>query len=163
MDPKTTLSDLEAFAQTCIAAHRYPGDAHFFTPFKCDTCGVVPFKLTIEHHTGSKKGNFRGTITGRCSECGETKRVFSFTGTHREPLREEKPACKCGHTEFVVAECERIERDSSSASARAAVGTRHWSIRTRMYRIATALRAQNPSDGSRNHRFPSVDTVHQGN
>ena len=111
MDPKTTLSDLEAFAQECIAAHRYPGDAHFFTPFKCDTCGVVPFELTIEHHTGSKKGNFRGTITGRCSECGVSKRVFSFTGKHREPLREEKPACKCGHTEFTVAECERIERD----------------------------------------------------
>ena len=111
MDPKPTLSDLEAYARKCIAAHRYPGDAHFFTPFRCDTCGVVPFELTIEHHTGSKKGNFRGTITGRCSECGDTKRLFSFTGQHRKPLREEKPACTCGHTEFVVAECERIERD----------------------------------------------------
>lgn len=111
MDPKPTLSDLEAFARTCIAAQRYPGDAHFFKPFRCDTCGVVPFELSIEHHTGSKKGNFRGTITGRCSECGDTKRVFSFTGKHREPLREERPACKCGHTEFIVAECERIERD----------------------------------------------------
>jgi hypothetical protein len=111
MDPKTALSDLEAFARTCIAAQRYPGDAHFFKPFKCDTCGVVPFELTIEHHTGSKKGNFRGTITGRCSECRDTKQLFSFTGKHREPLREEKPACKCRHTEFIVAECERIERD----------------------------------------------------
>ena len=105
------LSDLEAFARKQIAAERYPNDAHFFRPYTCDTCGVVPFELTIEHHTGSKHGDFKGVIWGDCTVCGTRKRVFSFTGNHRKPLREEKPTCTCGHTAFLVAECERMEGD----------------------------------------------------
>ncbi len=111
MKHQTALSDLEAFAKKSIAAQRYPNDFHFFTPFKCDDCGVVPFELTIEHHTGSKERNFKGKIFALCSECGSRKRVFSFTGEHRKRLREEKPACKCGHEGFLVGECERIEGD----------------------------------------------------
>ena len=111
MKHQTDLSDLEAFARRSIAAQRYPNDYHFFTLFKCDGCGVAPFELIIEHHTGSKKGNFKGKIFGLCSECGSRKRVFSFTGEHRKQLREEKPVCKCGHKEFLVGECERIEGD----------------------------------------------------
>jgi hypothetical protein len=106
-----TLSELERYARDRIAADRYPNDAHFFRPYTCDTCGVVPFKLTLEHHTGSKRGDFKGVIWGDCTVCGARKRVFSFTGTHRKPLREEKPTCACGHAAFVVAELERIERD----------------------------------------------------
>jgi hypothetical protein len=105
------LSDLETFARKQIAAERYPNDAHFFRPYKCDTCGVVPFELTIETHTGSKRGNFKGVIWGDCTVCGTRKRVFSFTGNHRKPLRQDKPTCTCGHAAFVVAEMERIERD----------------------------------------------------
>jgi len=111
MKHQTSLSDLEAFAKKRIAAHRYPDDYHFFTPFKCDACGAVPFELTIEHHTGSKKGNFKGMIWGECTECGSRKRVFSFTGEHRKQLREEKPACGCGNASFLVGECERIGGD----------------------------------------------------
>ena len=111
MKRQTSLSDLEAFARKHIAAQRYPDDYHFFTPFKCDACGVVPFELTIEHHTGSKKGNFKGVILGECTECGSRKRLFSFTGNHRERLRGEKPVCRCGNESFLVAECERIERN----------------------------------------------------
>lgn len=111
MKHQTALSDLEAFAKRSIAAERYPNDYHFFTLFKCDGCGVVPFELTIEHHTGSKEGNFRGEILGLCLECGSRKRVFSFTGEHRKRMREEKPVCKCGHEGFLVGECERIEGD----------------------------------------------------
>jgi hypothetical protein len=105
------LSDLEAFARKRIAADRYPNDAHFFTAYTCDACGVAPFELTIEHHTGSKRGDFKGVIWGVCTECGTRKRLFSFTGAHRKRLREEKPACTCGHAGFLVGECERIERD----------------------------------------------------
>lgn len=105
------LSDLEMFARERIAADRYPNDYHRFRPYRCDTCGVAPFELTIEHHTGSKRGDFKGAIWGVCTVCGTKKRVFRFTGQHREPLREEKPACTCGHTGFLVGECERIERD----------------------------------------------------
>jgi hypothetical protein len=72
---------------------------------------VVPFALTIEHHTGSRKGDFKGRILGQCSGCSQAIRIFSFTGEHRKPLREEKPACRCGHRLFFVGECERIERD----------------------------------------------------
>ena len=106
-----TNSDLRAFAEKSIAAERYPNDYHTFTMFKCDHCGIVPFELTVEHHTGSKKGNFRGVITGVCSECGSEKQLFSFTGSHRKRSRSTRPVCKCGHKEFFVGECERIEGD----------------------------------------------------
>ena len=66
MQYQALLSDLEAFAKKRIAARRYPNDIHFFTPFRCDACGVAPFELTIEYHTGSKKGDFRGIIWGEC-------------------------------------------------------------------------------------------------
>jgi len=111
MKDKNTLSDLEAFARKGIAAHRYPNDYHLFTVAKCSACGVVPLELTIEHHTGSKRGNFRGVIWAQCSECGGKERVFSFTGNHRKRTREERPVCKCGNRRFLVGECERIERD----------------------------------------------------
>ena len=111
MKHEVSLSDLVAFARKRIAAHRYPDDTHFFTPYRCETCGVVPFQVTVEHHTGSKEGNFKGMIWGECSECGSRKRVFSFTGEHRKRLREEKPACGCGNASFLVGECERIEGD----------------------------------------------------
>ena len=111
MKQENVLSDLNAFARKCIAAHRYPNDYHSFTPTKCSTCGIVPLEITIEHHSGSKKGNFRGVIWAQCSDCGGRERIFSFTGKHRERDREERPRCKCGNNRFVVAECERIERD----------------------------------------------------
>jgi hypothetical protein len=105
------LSDLDTFAREQIAAERYPNDAHFFRAYKCDTCGVVPFELTIETHSGSKRGDFKGVIWGDCTVCGTKKQIFSFTGNHRQTLRQEKPTCICGYAAFVVAECERIERD----------------------------------------------------
>lgn len=111
MNHDSSLSELEAFARKRIAAHRYADDFHFFTPYKCDTCGIVPFELTVEHHSGSKKGDFKGVIFGLCTECGGKKRLFSFTGKHRERTREEKPKCTCGNEYYVVGECERIERE----------------------------------------------------
>jgi hypothetical protein len=104
-----SLSDLEAFARQQLHAHRCPNDHHPFRPFTCDACGLVAFELTIEHHSGSKKGDFRGVIWGTCTECGSSKRLFHFTGQHRKRLREEKPVCQCGNASFFVAECERIE------------------------------------------------------
>lgn len=104
-------SDLQVFARECIRADHYPHDYHSFARFKCRVCGVVPFELTIEHHTGSAKGDFKGVILGRCSECGGKERLFSFTGSHRARLREEKPPCKCGNASFFAGNCERIEGD----------------------------------------------------
>jgi len=106
-----SLVDLEEYARERIAAERYPDDYHLFRPARCSVCGVVPFTLTIEYHTGSKKGDFRGVITARCSVCGAEERIFGFTGSHRKPEREETPVCRCGNTTFVVAELERIERE----------------------------------------------------
>jgi hypothetical protein len=110
-DPETqkSLSDLATFAKQSIAADRYPHDYHRFTMFKCCDCGVVPIELSIEHHSGSKKGDFKGVITGRCSNCGRNDRFFSFTGKDRQLLRLQKPVCKCGGTEFLAGNCERIE------------------------------------------------------
>ena len=109
MTRPASLADLEAFARECLAAHRYPHDHHPFRLFTCDACGVVGFAVTIEHHTGSKKGDFKGVIWGECSQCGSRKQLFRFTGDHRRQLRTEKPVCECGGTSFVVGECERIE------------------------------------------------------
>jgi hypothetical protein len=111
MKQPTSFLELEAFAKARIAAHRYPNDYHIFTLFKCPACGVVPFGLTIEHHTGSRQGDFKGVILGQCSTCGDRVRVFGFTGQHRKPLRLEKPVCACGNERFVVGECERMEGD----------------------------------------------------
>ena len=110
--PSTTpFSDLEKFARKSIAAGDYPADHHPFRLLGCSSCGAVPLALRIEHHTGSKKGDFKGLIFGRCSECGREERIFSFTGKHRKRLRDETPACQCGSAHFLVAECERIEGD----------------------------------------------------
>ena len=107
---QSPLLDLERFARERISASRYPNDYHLFNLAKCSSCGVVPMELTIEHHTGSKKRNFRGIVFGFCSKCGKKERIFKFTGEHRKRVREEKPACKCGSGHFIVGECERIER-----------------------------------------------------
>jgi hypothetical protein len=104
-----SLSALEAFARECIAADRYPDDNHVFRPFQCAACGAMAFEPTIEHHTGSAEGDFKGVIWGECAACGRRQRLFSFIGQHRTWLREEKPVCACGNGSFVVAECERIE------------------------------------------------------
>ena len=111
MDNPVNLSDLDKYARERINARKYPNDVHVFKPVRCTSCGVVPLKLTIEHHTGSKKGNFRGVILGLCSKCGEKVQVLKFTGKQRTRVREEKPACTCGGKQFVVAEMERIERE----------------------------------------------------
>ena len=111
MERGEALADLKAFAKRCIAAERFPNDTHRFTAAACPTCGVVPLTLTIEHHTGSKKQDFKGRITARCGTCGRSFSVLSFTGPHRKPLREERPECRCGSVDFLVGECERIERD----------------------------------------------------
>jgi hypothetical protein len=112
---RTPLADLEAFARHEIAAERYPNDVHSYRLYQCDSCGVVPFELTIEVHTGSKRGDFKGVIWGDCTVCGTQKQLFSFTGAHRKLLREEMPTCTCGHKGFLVAECERIEGDEGLA------------------------------------------------
>jgi len=100
---------LEAFAMEKIAASHYPQANHVFRPFECEICGVTPHTLTIEHHSGSKKSSFRGVIHTRCTQCGFEKRVFSFTGEHRTPEREEKPRCRCGEEGFYLANLERYE------------------------------------------------------
>ena len=111
MEKPPSFSKLEKFARDQIQAHRYPDDYHFFRLKKCEICGAAPFGLTIEFHTGSRKGDFKGRIFGQCSVCGHTARIFSFTGDHRKPEREEAPVCTCGGTDFYVGECERIEGD----------------------------------------------------
>ncbi len=109
MDDKVSLSELRAFAEKSIAAQRYPNDYHLFQPYGCETCGLVPLALTIEHHTGSEKGDFKGVIFGRCSVCQTEQRVFTFTGEHRRAESREQPRCQCGSSTFYVANCERIE------------------------------------------------------
>jgi hypothetical protein len=106
-----SFSSLKAFAEKSLNASKYPDDYHIFKTANCPTCGPVPFELTFEHHSGSKKNDFKGMIFGRCAECDKKTRIFSFTGQHRKLVRETKPVCKCGSKFFLVGECERIEGD----------------------------------------------------
>ena len=109
------LSDLKDFALKCIAAEHYPQSRHVFRMFECDACQSAEFELTIEYHSGSLKGRFRGVIWGNCSRCENRKRLFSFTAEHRKLVREVKPICGCGHASFSVGECERFESDDGIA------------------------------------------------
>ena len=102
---------LKAFAEKKIAAEKYPHDYHMFRTFECDTCGKVPFVLVIEHHTGSKKGDFKGIIHGICQVCNTAKKLFSFTGSHRKQERAAKVTCSCKLDQFYVAMDERYEGD----------------------------------------------------
>ena len=105
------LDKLEAYALERLAASRYSGASHPFRAIVCPSCGLAPLRLIVVHHTGSRKGNFRGQILAECTHCGESRRIYSFTGQHRVPEREETPTCRCGNDTFHVAECERIEGD----------------------------------------------------
>jgi hypothetical protein len=109
MTGDTWISDLRTFALECLAADRYPQDYHTWKLFTCEACGGDTFAVTVEHHTGSKRGDFKGLIWGDCEACGHRQQLFGFTGAHRKHLRDEAPACRCGSRAFAVGECERIE------------------------------------------------------
>jgi len=109
MEESLSLSELEDFAMECINSRNYPEDFHNFILFRCSSCKSSAFKLTIEHHTGSEEWNFKGIIWGECADCGYLMRLFTFTGNHRERLRDERPECECGNRIFITGQCERIE------------------------------------------------------
>lgn len=109
MDPQVSLSGLEDFARQCIDSQNHPQDIHEFTQFVCSSCKSPALRLTIEHHTGSEQGDFKGILWGECSACGYLDRLFTFTGESRKPLLEERPVCECGGRDFQVGMCERTE------------------------------------------------------
>lgn len=107
-----SFSDLEDFAGECINSKAYPDDIHQFTSFECSSCKSSRLRLVLEHHTGSDESNFRGIIWGECADCGYLMRLFTFTGSHREFLKEERPECECGNRVFSVGLCERTEGEN---------------------------------------------------
>lgn len=111
MNERLSLASLKSYAEEQLAAHRYPNDRHTFRPAGCDNCGVAAVVVTINHHTGSVKGDFKGQIVTKCTICGQETSFLAFTGPHRKPEREISPTCQCGHNAFLVAECERFEKD----------------------------------------------------
>ena len=109
MKQPESLSELDDFAKQCINSQNYPNDNHIFSLYYCNSCKSSAIRLTIEHHTGSEEWNFKGIIWGECAECGYLMRLFTFTGSHREKLRDERPVCDCGSRTFIAGQCERIE------------------------------------------------------
>jgi hypothetical protein len=104
-----SLSELDVFAKQCINSQAYPDDNHNFSIYSCNSCKSSTFKVSIEHHTGSTEWDFKGIIHGECAECGYLMPLFTFTGTHRQKLKEEHPECECGGRIFTVGLCERYE------------------------------------------------------
>jgi hypothetical protein len=111
MAEQRSVAGLRAFARECLAADRYPQDRHTWRLFTCEACGAGSFAVVLEHHSGSKTGDFKGVIWGTCQACGRRQQLFRFTGEHRQRLRNEAPACRCGGQTFCVGEYERIEGD----------------------------------------------------
>jgi hypothetical protein len=109
MENQETISQIDDFARQCIHSQNHPGDYHKFTLFKCNSCKSSSFRITIEHHTGSEEWNFRGIIWGECAGCGYLMRLFTFTGEHRQRIRDDRPECECGNRSFVAGMCERFE------------------------------------------------------
>jgi DNA-directed RNA polymerase subunit RPC12/RpoP len=109
MKGPVSLSELEDFARQSIASQNHPEDYHNFSLYTCSSCKSSAFKLTIEHHSGTEEWSFKGIIWGECADCGYLGRLFTFTGSHREKLRDERPVCECGSRIFVAGQCERIE------------------------------------------------------
>ncbi len=102
-------SPLLRFARERLCADQHPADDHQFTVFRCAICGRRELRLRIEHHSGSSQRDFKGVVFAHCGVCDREERFFSFTGDHRKPVRNERPVCRCGHGEFLVAMLERIE------------------------------------------------------
>ena len=109
MEQPESLASLDEFARQCINADNYPDDYHVFTLYSCPSCKGSEFRITIEHHTGSKEWNFKGIIWGECASCRHLARLFTFTGEHRKFLRDEHPVCECGNNIFTAGQCERTE------------------------------------------------------
>lgn len=112
MNQPMSLSELEDFARQCIHADKYPDDDHTFTIYSCHSCYNQHFRITIEHHTGSKEWDFKGIVWGQCVFCGYLGRLFTYTGEHRKYFREEIPVCICGGKVFTVGQCDRTEGEN---------------------------------------------------
>ena len=101
--------DLERFALDRLHAADYPSCSHPYREFRCATCGPVPVAVTLEHHSGSEWGDFKGVVHGRCTGCDATRVLFGFTGSGRRLESEERPVCPCGSTAFFAGMGERYE------------------------------------------------------
>jgi hypothetical protein len=102
MKEPDSLSELEDFAKETINSRNHPNDYHHFSLYTCNSCKSSAIKLTIEHHSGSEEWNFKGITWGECADCGYLERLITFTGSHREKLRDERPVCECGSRIFMA-------------------------------------------------------------
>jgi hypothetical protein len=100
---------LEQYVNKCLATEAQPQTALRFKPYTCPVCGATAFEMSIEHHSGSTRRNFRGVIRGICSKCSEKLELCRFTGPHRQVVQEKALECRCGSSLFYAGECERIE------------------------------------------------------
>jgi len=108
---KRKFDGLREFGEKSLNAADYPGDTHIFEMFECDYCGIVPLQITLQYHEGYQKGDFKGVITGRCSQCGKEKEFLRYTGENSKMIAEETPVCPCGSMFFYAAMTERFEGD----------------------------------------------------
>lgn len=110
---------LRAFALGVLRADLCPLDNHVFSLDECETCGIAPLLVTVEHHTGSGHGDFHGRITAQCGLCDRIFEALRKTGEALNPAtgklaprareRTQQAKCRCGNAAFFVASCHRFE------------------------------------------------------
>jgi len=82
MDESQILYDLEEFARQMIHTDDHSDDDHVFTVYRCHSCNKPEFRITIEHHTGSKDWNFRVIIWCLSTPTETTDEPDSFCTLH---------------------------------------------------------------------------------
>lgn len=113
---------LRAFALGVIRADLCPLDNHIFSLYECETCGIAPLLITVEHHTGSGFGDFHGRILAQCGLCDRAFEALHKTGSTLNPAtgqleprgleRREQARCGCGNAAFFVGSCNRFETEA---------------------------------------------------
>ncbi|MBS7251012.1 MAG: hypothetical protein KIH08_10565 [Candidatus Freyarchaeota archaeon] len=107
---KPKLEELKVFAYEKICADDYPENVHVYVEAECVNCGLVPFRVTVEHWNGDSPVAFHGIIRLQCSACGREKDYLSVLEDGGKPNYFEQRKCKCDNPTFYIASCDRMER-----------------------------------------------------
>jgi hypothetical protein len=120
MEDKELEECLEAYATKGKGLKRSRGLWHRFSVFRCEQCEGKRFQAEAEIPIRSRSLCFVGVLSLHCSNCGTIKiaqRVTEGSSRRKETLTY-RETCKCGGTEFLVADFELLfESDLEECSS----------------------------------------------